>query len=84
MLLQAGVPGFLHGCHPVTEGLLPPPEYLIWDKVQPFKRFPQEMLLHAILLQSNKLFKRVTETTNVNAENESDSIIPITIAHIKP
>ncbi len=70
VLLQAGVPGFLQGCHSVTEGLLPPPEYLIWDEVQPFKRFPQEMLLHTILLRSNKLFSQITETTNVNVEKK--------------
>ncbi len=41
------------------------------------------MLLHTILLLSNKLFSRITETTNVNVEKDSENIIPKTIAHIK-
>lgn len=50
MLLQARVPGLLHRHHPITEGFLASPQNLIRDQVETFKGFPQQVLLHSVLL----------------------------------
>lgn len=49
MLLQAGVPGLLHGRHAVAERLLPPPEDVVRDQTEALEGIPEQVLLHALL-----------------------------------
>lgn len=56
VLLQAHVPRLLHRHHSVAEGLFAPPQDLIRDQVEVFEGVSEEMLLHAVLLETGERY----------------------------